>query len=237
VTTSRQRPIAGAIVAAVAVAACLVSDVTWAQQGNSGRGSRPGSGGSSVGGRNDAGPGGGSTSGRGTYGGSGGYGTHGGGAGSGTSGGAGGYGTNGGYGTYGGGGGYGVYGAPYGGGVWIPGPVPDGVLDVLAAPPLWCGCYGCYPYPIPTSYPAPVLGPPLPYPAPSETGEAPVAGPLPAETSPPPAPVWVQPQSEPWAFWYWCADPAGYYPYVQSCRQPWLPLAPNNVPPDVNSGR
>lgn len=29
--------------------------------------------------------------------------------------------------------------------------------------------------------------------------------------------------------WYWCADPAGYYPHVASCRRPWQAVAPADV--------
>ena len=25
-------------------------------------------------------------------------------------------------------------------------------------------------------------------------------------------------------YWYYCADPAGYYPYVLQCTTPWLPV-------------
>ena len=27
-------------------------------------------------------------------------------------------------------------------------------------------------------------------------------------------------------YWYWCDDPQGYYPYVQECNGPWIPVAP-----------
>lgn len=27
-------------------------------------------------------------------------------------------------------------------------------------------------------------------------------------------------------YWYWCADPQGYYPTVRECRQPWTPVLP-----------
>ncbi|GEM_PF-921719 len=26
------------------------------------------------------------------------------------------------------------------------------------------------------------------------------------------------------AYWYWCNDPRGYYPYVQTCNGPWQPV-------------
>jgi hypothetical protein len=49
---------------------------------------------------------------------------------------------------------------------------------------------------------------------------------------PPPAPVVVQvapqPTAPPPQFWYYCDNPAGYYPYVASCSTPWreVPATP-----------
>ena len=31
--------------------------------------------------------------------------------------------------------------------------------------------------------------------------------------------------------WYYCTEPAGYYPYVQQCSRPWVAVQPNAVPP------
>jgi hypothetical protein len=31
--------------------------------------------------------------------------------------------------------------------------------------------------------------------------------------------------------WYYCTEPAGYYPYVQQCARPWIAVQPNAVPP------
>lgn len=31
--------------------------------------------------------------------------------------------------------------------------------------------------------------------------------------------------------WYYCTDPAGYYPYVPNCNQPWVSVDPSSVPP------
>jgi len=28
-------------------------------------------------------------------------------------------------------------------------------------------------------------------------------------------------------YWYYCEDPAGYYPYVQQCNGPWQPVPPD----------
>jgi hypothetical protein len=41
-----------------------------------------------------------------------------------------------------------------------------------------------------------------------------------------PAPMASAPQS-----WYYCDNPKGYYPYVQSCRNAWRPVSP--TPPQV----
>lgn len=32
-------------------------------------------------------------------------------------------------------------------------------------------------------------------------------------------------------YWYWCQDPAGYYPYVQQCKQQWMQVVPQTAPP------
>lgn len=32
-------------------------------------------------------------------------------------------------------------------------------------------------------------------------------------------------------YWYYCQNPAGYYPYVGRCLVPWQPLPPQPVPP------
>ena len=31
--------------------------------------------------------------------------------------------------------------------------------------------------------------------------------------------------------WYYCTDPAGYYPYVENCSQPWVSVDPRTVAP------
>jgi hypothetical protein len=33
------------------------------------------------------------------------------------------------------------------------------------------------------------------------------------------------------SYWYYCTEPAGYYPYVQQCARPWIAVQPNAVPP------
>jgi hypothetical protein len=32
-------------------------------------------------------------------------------------------------------------------------------------------------------------------------------------------------------YWYYCQNPAGYYPYVQRCGSPWQPVPPTPPPP------
>ena len=55
----------------------------------------------------------------------------------------------------------------------------------------------------------------------------------------PPAPVVVQqappaavvlPPAEP-AYWYYCQNPQGYYPYIQSCPHGWMKVLPQSPPP------
>jgi hypothetical protein len=53
-----------------------------------------------------------------------------------------------------------------------------------------------------------------------------VYAPPPVVYTPPPvyaAPVVVQ---QPTQYWYYCDNPAGYYPYVPSCPTPWRPVTP-----------
>jgi len=30
-------------------------------------------------------------------------------------------------------------------------------------------------------------------------------------------------------YWYYCTEPAGYFPYVQSCNRAWIPVVPQSV--------
>ena len=42
----------------------------------------------------------------------------------------------------------------------------------------------------------------------------------------------VTAQNEPAAnYWYYCTQPAGYFPYVQNCSQPWMKVVPQ-IPSD-----
>jgi hypothetical protein len=49
-------------------------------------------------------------------------------------------------------------------------------------------------------------------------------------------PVYVQrpqtpaPTSAP-AVWYYCPEPAGYYPHIPTCTQAWVPVDPSTLPP------
>jgi hypothetical protein len=33
------------------------------------------------------------------------------------------------------------------------------------------------------------------------------------------------------AYWYYCQDPQGYYPYVKSCPGGWMKVVPQTTPP------
>jgi hypothetical protein len=78
--------------------------------------------------------------------------------------------------------------------------------------------WGGWGYP---SYPGAVYDPSaaIPYPAdaPPSTGSF----------TPPDAEQAPAPSSD----WYYCANPAGYYPYVQQCSSGWTPVAPQGAPP------
>jgi hypothetical protein len=56
----------------------------------------------------------------------------------------------------------------------------------------------------------------------------------------PVAPVVMQPAPDLHAtsYWYYCTQPAGYFPYVQQCAQPWMKVVPQapgsqNTPPQL----
>jgi hypothetical protein len=47
-----------------------------------------------------------------------------------------------------------------------------------------------------------------------------------------PAPVHQeQPQTAARQYWYYCQDPAGYYPYVKECPRGWQPVSPTPSAP------
>jgi hypothetical protein len=33
----------------------------------------------------------------------------------------------------------------------------------------------------------------------------------------------------PTVYWYYCTEPAGYFPYVQNCNRAWVPVLPQSV--------
>jgi hypothetical protein len=77
----------------------------------------------------------------------------------------------------------------------------------IGVPFLWGPYYYPYPY--------------YPYPPPVFVQQSP--------------PVYIEKQpsvyvdKEPY-YWYYCPDPSGYYPHVQSCRKQWLRVVPGNPP-------
>lgn len=76
--------------------------------------------------------------------------------------------------------------------------------------------YGAWGYPY---YPSAVYDPSaaIPYPADAPAGSF----------APPDAGQGAAPSS----YWYYCANPAGYYPNVQQCSSGWMPVAPQGAPP------
>lgn len=50
-------------------------------------------------------------------------------------------------------------------------------------------------------------------------------------------PVYIQRQPQPQQqaqaapLWYYCPNPAGYYPQIANCSQQWVPVDPRSVPP------
>lgn len=66
--------------------------------------------------------------------------------------------------------------------------------------------------------PAYYYPPPVYYSPPPTVVEVPVAPPTYIERTP------VQQQST--GVWYYCANPKGYYPYVQNCPGGWRPVTP-----------
>lgn len=43
--------------------------------------------------------------------------------------------------------------------------------------------------------------------------------------------VAAMPPAPPTTVWYYCRNPAGYFPYVQNCNQAWVPVTPQALPP------
>jgi hypothetical protein len=87
--------------------------------------------------------------------------------------------------------------------------------------PFW---FGSWYYPGPYYYPPYYAYSPYYYP--------------PMVTAPATPPVYIEreagspPASQASAYWYYCADPQGYYPYVKECPGGWQAVAPQ--PPDLS---
>lgn len=45
------------------------------------------------------------------------------------------------------------------------------------------------------------------------------------------APASAPAQQQAQSTWYYCPNPAGYYPYVPNCSQQWVAVDPRSVPP------
>ena len=103
-----------------------------------------------------------------------------------------------------------------------------GRVGVFIGAPLFWGLDYSYPY-FPYSYPYPYPYPSYPYPY-----YYPPYGP--SATLPP---VYVEQGNEEAApppqsgYWYYCANPPGYYPYVQECPGGWQRVAPQPPPAPV----
>jgi hypothetical protein len=118
-----------------------------------------------------------------------------------------------------------------GGGGW------HGSVGIYLGPGYWgwpyYGSYGYYPYPYGYSY---SYAYPYPYAYPYAYGYSYPSGPYVAA----PATDYVERGSDsaaaPPVTWYYCTDPAGYYPYVPRCNQPWHRVAPQDVPAPPPSG-
>ena len=41
----------------------------------------------------------------------------------------------------------------------------------------------------------------------------------------------VETAPAPVSYWYYCTDPAGYYPYVSQCTKAWIPVVPTTEAP------
>jgi len=46
------------------------------------------------------------------------------------------------------------------------------------------------------------------------------------------SPVYSEPAQEQPYYWYYCQDAKGYYPYIKSCPGGWIPVVPNEPPPN-----
>lgn len=83
----------------------------------------------------------------------------------------------------------------------------------------------------------PGFGFPYPYAYPYAAGYPVASVPLVIDATPvtqtyvqqqPVAEAAIQPAAPVTNFWFYCTQPAGYFPYVQSCTQPWITVSPPN---------
>lgn len=83
----------------------------------------------------------------------------------------------------------------------------------IVVDPFW---FGPWPYPGPYYYPPYYYYPP------------------PVMALPATPPVYIErdasPSPQASAYWYYCARPPGYYPYVKQCPGGWQPVAPQPTP-------
>jgi hypothetical protein len=107
------------------------------------------------------------------------------------------------------------------------------VCSIQPAQAYWRGGIWIDPWYVPYYYPAPY------YPAqpPVVIEQQPA---MQAQPEEPPQPVQQ--------YWYYCPNPAGYYPYVKHCPTPWMKVVPSapsqsddamkgpSIPPDFKSG-
>ena len=77
-------------------------------------------------------------------------------------------------------------------------------MGIYLGGPLYWGGWWPYGYGYPSAY-FPYAYPPSVY----------------IEQSAPVAPI---------SYWYYCQEPAGYYPYVSVCNKAWITVVPQNVP-------
>ncbi len=88
--------------------------------------------------------------------------------------------------------------------------VPRAVVPVV---PFWA----------PYVYPPVVVAPPVYVQPPPQVS----VQPPPQVSVQPPPQVSVQPPPPPQAYWYYCDNPQGYYPYVQQCPGGWRQVVPS----------
>jgi hypothetical protein len=112
--------------------------------------------------------------------------------------------------TWGGGRGWGGHGGGWHGGGWHGGGWWGGPRIAIGIGPFWGPYWG--PYWRPYAYAYPYGYPPV------------VAVPSTQVYVQPSAPAAAQPP--PSAYWYYCDNPRGYYPYVQQCPEGWQAVAP-----------